>query len=264
MAKKRKKVSKTAHERELLRQRMKTLEKKGFVFPEAFVESLEYRTAKTLHSYRNITLAREAYYVPKQQIASMSVGLEQYEAVEIMSGASAYTMLRKQSAYKGAQTRKHKAKNVDYGSIPNETDLGFSKLMEFIETFEPQWGYGRRGRNWNKMESARNQAHTTIKTIYNRVEEEIGQHGVLNRIKQSGIDLNTAIFGILSESNTETIVSYGNQIANAINGGTLSQEDNAIITSAIDSEFINTGTSYYEGKYRSISTGRKYEKTKAK
>lgn len=225
-----------------VKRRIKTAQKKGFIFSENIIPpKLSHPTQKDiseLHSMRG------------EKLYKKSVGFLDKQYGELFSPQDVLDSFRIMKAMQLAENLKYRSNPVQSEERPNELDIVFNKLSNWVDTFETgQWNKLRsRNARWEDLWFQQEQAVSTIQNmletaIQNGIDEyyqmggtdldkavEFAQKKVAKNIQKSGINLEEAMEGVKRASKDEAISRNMNNIIAAILGRPMVLQERKIIS----------------------------------
>lgn len=242
-----------------LKRRVRTAEKRGFVFGSNIIPEMPGRV--TQKSLQNIqSLRGDTLYAQAQAFIDPDSG-------EAFGTEGIGHALRQKAAIKGAETRKRKRQNAPIQSVEPADELSaiFEKLWNWVDNVQVggYTGFGpyRRRRNdaWERLWDAQETGVKRIKEIidtttkaymdeYERSHpledlgnaQEYAQRQIGRNIRNSGIDLDEATRGVQYSSQAEQVNYYVNQIVSAVVGRPLKMQERKDLAALT----ITDGTDY--------------------
>lgn len=237
-------------EQEKLKRRIRTAEKRGFVFGSSIVPPTPGRvTQKSLQTIQS--LRGDALYAQAQAYIDPITG-------ETFDPDGIGHALRQKAAIKGAETRKRKRRRIDGGVPAEEDDLQFIKLQNWLDNYEA-WTYSGNGkykRNtyWEDLMAKRNAGVRTIEKIFydtysafmsdyftlNKIDlekdpenrnfymeeaQKYARVGIAKNIKKAGVDIDAATEGLMHASKEDELEYQISRIIAAVAGRPLQMDE---------------------------------------
>ena len=228
-----------------LKRRIKTAEKRGFIFTNQIIPTpkrIDQRAIKAVQAIRTDKLYEKAEFFVDQ-----STG-------EAFGTKGIGHALRQQAAMKGLETRKRKRKGDggirDGGFTEPAEELysAYFKVWSWVNNFQPDYYTGKRkNHNIDWEERWRQQAEGAEKikrllevteeryiaefmSAHNGADDELqaqqyAQQRIGKNLKASGIDIDEAMEGFTYDSKSSTIILYVNRVLGAIIGRPLTMEE---------------------------------------
>lgn len=229
-----------------LKRRIKTAEKRGFIFTRQVIPTpkrIDQRAIKAVQSIRADKLYEKAEFFVDQ-----STG----EAFDTKGIGRA---LRQQAAMKALETRRirERLRKGDFiaDSFPEPAEELYSayfKVWNWVNNFEPEVPTGKRkyhNRDWEERWRQQAEGAEKIKRLLEVTEEryiaefmserngdddefeaqQYAQRRIGKNLKASGIDIDEAMDGFTYDSKSSTIILYVNRVLGAIIGRPLTLEE---------------------------------------
>lgn len=228
-----------------LKRRIKTAEKRGFIFTNQIIPTpkrIDQRAIKAVQSIRSDKLYEKAEF-----FVDNSTG----EAFDTKGIGHA---LRRQAAMKALETRRIRENlrkgNFIADSFPEPAEELYSayfKVWNWINNFEPEVPTGKRNyhnRDWEERWRQQAEGAEKIKHLLEITEEryiaefmstyngddeleaqQYAQRRIGKNLKASGIDIDEAMEGFTYDSKSSTIILYVNRVLGAIIGRPLTMEE---------------------------------------
>lgn len=249
-----------------LKRRVRTAEKRGFVFGPNIVPEMPGRiTQKSLQAIHS--LRGDILYAQAQAFIDPTSG-------EAFDPEGIGHALRQKAAMKGVETRKRR--RFGGGGTPaEEDDLQYIKLQNWLDNYEA-WTYGgnrkyKRNMYWENLMKMRNAGVRRIETLvygtyselmseyitlnkvdfekdsensnfYLKEAQKYARIGIAKNIKKAGVDIDEATEGLMHASTEEQLTHHINQIVSAVTGRPLTMDerkDIALIPESDGTDFTN-------------------------